>query len=153
MPWLIRNERLWASPFGRFVTDFGVERLAEGLEIHSSAVYHWIRGATAPKPAHAAIIQRLACEFGTSLTLEQIYQHASDLRPVEQESGATRLRNNRENSAAAALPAGLSEARRLWTKKVRQTEPVESASRGEIAALRRLVHPRRRERARSLAPR
>jgi len=75
-----RDERLWSSRFARFVTGYGVTRLAKRLEIRTSAIYHWIRGATAPKPVHAAIIQRLARESGARLTFDQIYRHAHDLR-------------------------------------------------------------------------
>jgi hypothetical protein len=101
---LCRNKRLWRSAFARFLTAYGITRLAKGCEIDTSAVYHWIRGASAPKPAHAAIIQRLARESGTKLTLDQIYQHAQDLRAGERESVAIR-KFVREHSFAAHASA------------------------------------------------
>jgi hypothetical protein len=78
----------WRSKFERFVRTYGVERLATGLDIRSSAIYHWLRGATAPRPTHASIIQRLARESGVNLTFDQIYQHSRDLRAGERQSGA-----------------------------------------------------------------
>jgi hypothetical protein len=84
----------WKSKFARFVRAYGVERLAKGLDIHPSAIYHWIRGVTAPRRGHAANIQRLAREAGVKLTLDQIYEHSSDLRARECESGATSLSAN-----------------------------------------------------------
>jgi hypothetical protein len=93
----------WKSKFARFVMAYGVERLARGLEIDPSAIYHWIRGATAPRRVHAAIIQRLAREAGVKLTLDQIYQHSSDLQARACESEATNFTNAfRENSFAPA---------------------------------------------------
>jgi hypothetical protein len=75
-----RAEDRWNSKFARFVTDYGPTRLAKQLEVHPSAVYHWVRGVTIPKPAHAAIIQRLAVEEGIALTFEEIYGHSRDCR-------------------------------------------------------------------------
>jgi hypothetical protein len=74
----------WKSKFARFVRSYGVEVLAAGLEIRPSAIYHWIRGATAPRPAHAEIIQRLARERGSRLTLDQIYGHSREVRAAHQ---------------------------------------------------------------------
>jgi hypothetical protein len=107
MPHGVRNERLWSSAFARFVTAYGIDRLATALEISSPAVFHWIRGATAPKPAHAVIIQRLARESGVRLTLDQIYQHSRDLRAGETPSGGDELRDNgiRGNGSSAARAA------------------------------------------------
>ena len=84
----------WKSKFARFVMAYGVDRLAKGLDILPSAIYHWIRGATAPRPAHAAIIQRLARASGVKLTLDQIYRHSRDLRAGERESGPTSFSDN-----------------------------------------------------------
>lgn len=67
------------SKFERFCRSYGVERLAAGLQIQSSAVYHWLRGSTAPRRTIAAILIQLAREAGVRLTLDQIYQHARDL--------------------------------------------------------------------------
>jgi hypothetical protein len=76
----------WKSKFARFVLGYargmrnahgqiigGPTLLAQHLDIHASAIYQWIRGATAPRPAYAAIIQRLARERGLRLTLDEIY--------------------------------------------------------------------------------
>jgi hypothetical protein len=70
----------WKTKFARFVRSYGVELLAAGLDVRPSAVYHWVRAATSPRPAHAAVIQRLASERGVRLTLDQIYQHSRELR-------------------------------------------------------------------------
>jgi hypothetical protein len=77
------TERYWKSKFARFVKSYGVDSLAMQLDIRPSAIYHWIRGATTPRPVHAAIIQRLAREGGSRLTMEQIYEHSLSLRAGE----------------------------------------------------------------------
>jgi hypothetical protein len=74
------EERFWDSEFARFVRSYGVDPLAERLAIRPSAIYHWIRGTTAPRPAHAWLIQRLARERGAVLTMDQIYWHFLSLR-------------------------------------------------------------------------
>src|SRR5260370_41967766 len=78
--------RRWKSKFARFIQDFGVESLALELDIRPSAIYHWIRGATSPRPAHAAIIQSLARERGYRLTMDDIYGHSRAVRATEAES-------------------------------------------------------------------
>jgi hypothetical protein len=75
-----RNVRAWRSKFARFIRAYGVTRLARGLDVRTSTVYHWIRGATAPRRVHAAILQRLARESGVKLTLDQIFQHSRNLQ-------------------------------------------------------------------------
>jgi hypothetical protein len=90
----------WKSKFARFVLDYarrepkdarghvigGPTLLAQHLGIHPSAVYQWVRGATAPRPAYAAIIQRLARERGLRLTMDEIYGHSCELRATGAES-------------------------------------------------------------------
>ena len=90
----------WKSKFGRFVLDYarreprdarghvmgGATLLTQHLGIRPSAIYHSVRAATAPRPVHAAIIQRLARERGVGLTLDQIYGHSRDLRAAGAES-------------------------------------------------------------------
>lgn len=77
------TERFWESEFARFVRSYGVDLMAERLAIKPSAIYHWIRGSTAPRPVHAEIIQRLARERGAMLTMDQIYGHFLSLRTPE----------------------------------------------------------------------
>jgi hypothetical protein len=83
-----RMNSRWKSKFARFIRAYGVVRLAKGLDVRPDAIYHWIRGATAPRRTHAAIIQRLAREAGVKLTLDQIYQHSADLAAGEREAEA-----------------------------------------------------------------
>lgn len=71
------------TKFGRFITSYGVASLANDLRIDPAAIYHWIRGATAPRRTHAEIIQRLARERGSRLTMDEIYQHARAVRADE----------------------------------------------------------------------
>jgi len=68
------------SKFERFIRAYGVRRMAGRLAIRPSAIFHWLRGATAPRPAHAGLIQRLARQRGVVLTLDQIYWHFLSLR-------------------------------------------------------------------------
>jgi DNA-binding transcriptional regulator YdaS (Cro superfamily) len=90
----------WKSKFARFVLGYarreprdargrvigGATLLTQHLGIRPSAIYHWVRGAIAPRPVHAAIIQRLARERGVRLTLDQIYGHSRELRATGSES-------------------------------------------------------------------
>jgi hypothetical protein len=95
------TERYWKSKFARFVKSYGVDSLAMQLDVHPSAIYHWIRGATTPRPVHAAIIQRLARERGSRLTMDQIYGHSRAVRAYELLSEPFR-----EASASARILAG-----------------------------------------------
>jgi hypothetical protein len=74
------TERFRKSKFERFVRSYGVDELAVKLEIQPSAIYHWLRGSTAPKPVHAEIIQRLARQSGARLSMDSIYAHFLSLR-------------------------------------------------------------------------
>lgn len=74
------------TKFDRFVRDFGVEALAQRLDVNPSAIYHWLRGATSPHPANALKIQKLAKQRGIALSLDEIYQH---FREVESERYTT----------------------------------------------------------------
>jgi hypothetical protein len=100
------TERYWKSKFARFVKSYGVDSLAMQLDIRPSAIYHWIRGATTPRPVHAAIIQRLAREGGSRLTMEQIYEHSLSLRAGKIESAAETLRSRVAGPALAQLTSG-----------------------------------------------
>lgn len=53
------------------------------LDVRPSAIYHWIRAATTPRPANAEIIQRLARERGFRLTMDEIYSHSRTVRADE----------------------------------------------------------------------
>ncbi|HXP70926.1 MAG TPA: hypothetical protein VOA88_16710 [Candidatus Dormibacteraeota bacterium] len=77
------TEKYWESEFARFVRSYGVDLMAQRLAIKPSAIYHWLRGSTAPRPVHAEIIQRLALERGAVLTMDQIYAHFLSLRAPE----------------------------------------------------------------------
>jgi hypothetical protein len=72
--------RRWKSKFARFIQSYGVESLAMELDVRPSAIYHWIRGATTPRPVHAEIIQRLARERRCRLTMDEIYGHSRAVR-------------------------------------------------------------------------
>lgn len=66
-----QNRRKTAN-FEQFVRDFGVKELARHLAVTPSAIYHWLRGASAPRIAKARKIQRLAKKRGVNLSLEEI---------------------------------------------------------------------------------
>jgi len=70
------DDNRWESTFAQFVTSYGVDKLAKKLRVHSSAVYHWLRGKTSPHPAKAVTIQRLAKRRGIVLSLDEIYEHS-----------------------------------------------------------------------------
>jgi hypothetical protein len=66
--------------FARFIQSYGVQSLAVELDVHPTAVYHWIRGTVSPRAAHAEVIQQIARERGTTLTLDEIYGHIRTVR-------------------------------------------------------------------------
>lgn len=78
-----RFPKRWNSKFARFVERYGVARIATELHIDPTAIYHWIRAVTRPKPELAAIIQRIAGQHGTKLTLDDIYGHSANLRSAD----------------------------------------------------------------------
>jgi len=95
------TERFRESEFERFVRSYGVDLMAQRLAIKPSAIYHWLRGSTAPTPVHAAIIQRLAQDRGAVLTMDTIYEHFLSMRKPEAPSETFQP----EASAGAARPA------------------------------------------------
>jgi hypothetical protein len=76
MIWKVRAR--WKSKLARFIHYYGVESLA--AELDPSAIYHWIRGATTPRRAHAEVIQRLARRGRSRLTMDEIYGHSRAVR-------------------------------------------------------------------------
>ncbi len=70
----------WKSKFARFIKAYSVESLAVQLDVSPSAICQWIRGATTPRPGHAAVMQRLVRERRLKLTLDEVYRHSRDLR-------------------------------------------------------------------------
>lgn len=99
-----REKNRWKSKFGQFVSAYGVARLAAKVEIHPSAVYQWIRGFSAPRRTHAAIIQDVARESGVRLTLDQIIGHCNDRLAVDPDCA---VRIPREEWRARARDAAL----------------------------------------------
>jgi len=87
------------SKFEQFLRRYGVARMAAQLQIDESAIYHWLRGVTRPKPEFAVIIQRIAREEGSSLTLDDIYGHARKLRAADP-SIATNIERRKQAYAA-----------------------------------------------------
>ena len=70
------EDKRWDSTFARFVSDYGVDHLAEQLDVTSPAVYQWIAGNTGPTTRNAFAIQRLAKRCGIDLSLEEIYRQS-----------------------------------------------------------------------------
>lgn len=71
----------WETKFGRWIDQYGVDRLASGLHsmgepITRTAIYLWIAGDTTPRPSTA--LKLIALSQG-ALTLQQIYDHKPDL--------------------------------------------------------------------------
>lgn len=77
-----RDPLRWQTPFGQWVSDFGVSRIVSALapnpdlRVTHDAVYHWL-GGHAPRPARAMALVELS---GGRLTLEAIYQHVQEVR-------------------------------------------------------------------------
>ncbi len=99
------DERYWKSKFARFVRSYGVDQLAAQLQIQPSAIYHWLRGTTAPRPIHAEIIQRLARERGARLTMDAIYGHFLSFRADEIKPEAETLPSRAVGSSVTELPS------------------------------------------------
>jgi hypothetical protein len=62
---LRREPRRWRTSFGRWVTSFGVTRLAvelsgAGQPVTRHAIYQWVAGVTAPRPERAVRIVELS---------------------------------------------------------------------------------------------
>jgi hypothetical protein len=72
--------RRWKSKFALFIKSYGVESLAVELGVHSTAIYHWIRGSTSPRGETAIKIQELAKQRGVALSLDEIYWHSRAVR-------------------------------------------------------------------------
>ncbi len=102
-----RESNRWESRFGRFIQSYGVAHLATELEIQPGAIYQWIRGITAPRPAYAAAIRDLAHGSGFRLSLDEIYGHRSSLlaadpgcvAQVPREQYLARIREARRQAA------------------------------------------------------
>jgi hypothetical protein len=114
----------WESKFARFVRTYGAERLAAALDVHSSAIYHWIRGVTTPRPDRAAIIQRVAHECGVTLTFDDVYGHVSELRASDpaitvaigrrqQKAAAREAKKSARDAATEVLVKSLTARRSL----------------------------------------
>lgn len=85
----------WESNFARFIQSYGVELLALKLEVHPTAIYHWVRGATTPRPAYAEAILKLASQTGFDLTMDEVYAHARNVRPAPKPSPCVSTRKSK----------------------------------------------------------
>jgi hypothetical protein len=110
--------RRWESKFARFVRTYGAERLAGALDVHSSAIYHWIRGVTTPRPDRAAIIQRLAQESGFTLTFDDVYGHVRELRASDPAIGVAIDRRQEKAAAREAKKSAREAATELLVKSL-----------------------------------
>jgi hypothetical protein len=97
-------KRRWKSKFARFIQAYGVESLALALDVRPSAIYHWVRAVTTPRPAHAEIIQRLARERGFRLTMDEIYSHSRTVRADEIKIGTRATSEVRRGSFPLPTP-------------------------------------------------
>jgi DNA-binding XRE family transcriptional regulator len=88
------QDRRWKTPLGRFVDFFGADELAARVEVHRSAVYHWLSGKADPRPAVAMRIVRVARSSDFAISFDDIY--ANFARPV----------------------SGVAERRKKWTPKL-----------------------------------
>ena len=108
---MARSATRWESKFARFVQTYGAERLAGTRDVHSSAIYHWIRGVNAPRPDRAALIQRLALESGLSLSFEDVYGHVSKLQSSDRAIAAEIYENGQGRRLALHAHRRLSSRR------------------------------------------
>jgi len=67
----------WQTDFGKWVSNFGVCRLAISLDINRQAIYHWIGGRTFPSLSNAKKIIILS---DNHLSMQKIYSHAEAIK-------------------------------------------------------------------------
>jgi len=77
-----RSPPRWATPFGSFVSDFGVGRIvlslaASGNPVTNRAVYAWVGGFTRPRPDRAIAMVQIS---GGRLTLDDVYRQGMEIR-------------------------------------------------------------------------
>jgi len=77
-----RSPRRWSTRFGRWMSEFGVRRLATELKLRNQptsakAIHEWIAGRTAPTLGRAIVISEIS---GGSIRPEDIRQHGEQLR-------------------------------------------------------------------------
>ena len=70
----------WETKFGKFVIDYGAEKLAGEVEQTPACVYHWIGGRAFPRPQ---IAQQIVEISNGKLTLEDIYCPSNALPMVD----------------------------------------------------------------------
>jgi hypothetical protein len=58
----------WSTPFGRFIREYGVTRLAQQLQVTTPAIYQWISGFTSPLPQH--MLTLIVLSRGTQIPLD-----------------------------------------------------------------------------------
>lgn len=84
-----RNDRRWATPFGRWVARTGVSRIVEGLSsdpetrITRGTVYQWLQGH-GPHPSRALALVSLS---RGRLSLEEILKHRIQIQKREARGG------------------------------------------------------------------
>ena len=66
----------WRSRFGKFIQAYGTAKLARELAINSSTIYHWMGGASSPRPTNAQQILTAAKSIQFRLTHRDIYENA-----------------------------------------------------------------------------
>lgn len=86
-----RRDPFWRTRFGSFVSNYGnggaeaevsgVPRLVmdlseRGVSLSKQTVYHWLSGATSPRPHVAEVLRDLS---GGQLTLDAIFEHRREV--------------------------------------------------------------------------
>jgi hypothetical protein len=67
----------WSTPFGRFVSEYGVPALARdltarGAQVLPASIYKWVAGSTEPRPQMARMMRELS---RGRLSFDAIYMH------------------------------------------------------------------------------
>lgn len=78
----VPRDHRWKTRFGQWVMKYGVERLAQQLEVTKSAVYFWLRlkgRIVYPDPERALKMVELSCG---SVNLEAIYTHRREAQAM-----------------------------------------------------------------------
>lgn len=62
----------YRTPFGRWVANYGVCRLASAVDVAPTTVYGWLSGTKTPQPARAIAIVTVS---GGAVKLEDVFAH------------------------------------------------------------------------------
>lgn len=73
---MVQDPHRWRLPLGRWVSRYGVTRLAPQLSVTPHAIYDWVAGRRVPRPPCAAAMVKLS---RGAITFDDIYRHRTQM--------------------------------------------------------------------------